>query len=96
MSARGSKLSLIGRVLFGGAAGAYLASLSVLSHYSRPFRNGVVTTGYVFVRLLSQHGDSTILLKPWQAALFHVLEITAVACLLMCGGVWYLHQKTAR
>jgi hypothetical protein len=87
------KLLFVDRLTFGGAAVAYLASLFVLLHYHLPFKNGVVTAGYIVVRLQSKHGSTTVLFKPWQADLFHFLEILALACLLPCVGIWYYDRK---
>jgi hypothetical protein len=92
---RNPRLLLTGRLLFCGAAVAYLGSLIIMSNYGLPLKNGVTTVGYAVIRLTANGGNTIFQLKPWQADLFHFLEILTVLCLLACAGIWFYVRKIA-
>jgi hypothetical protein len=86
---------LAGRLLFCAAAVAYLGLLIIMSNYGLPLKNGVATAGYVVVRLTANGGGMFFQLRPWQADLFHLLEILAVLCLLALAGIWFYYRMIA-
>jgi len=89
------RLLLTGRLLFFGAAVAYLGLISIMSKYGLPLKKGVATAGNVVLRLTANGGNTIFQLKPWQADLFHFLEFLAVLCLLACAGIWFYVRKIA-